>query len=443
MNYEQAMAYWFAHANYEQRTPGAADLTLERMLALLRRLGDPQRRLRILHVAGSKGKGSVSAMLAAILTRAGYRAGLFTSPHLVNIEERFQVNGYPITRAELADLLMDVRTAVEAEPMVNGPPTFFEIATAVGFLHFLRRRVEAAVMEVGLGGRLDSTNVCLPVLSVITSISHDHTRILGDKLSQIAREKAGIIKKGRPVVSGVVAPGAREVIEAVCNERFAPLSQLEEDFSFTYRPGKVRETGISRARVTVTTRSLPWPELEVNLLGQHQAANTAVVLACVEELRRFGWTIGDDAVSDGLRDVDWPARLEVMARRPYIVLDCAHNVASAQAVVDTLNESFPPGGRVLLFAGSNDKDLAGMFRVLAPHFRDVLFTRFTNNPRATPPEQLATLWAETCPTAQAKTQIVESSSEALAEARRITRADELLCITGSVFLAGELRPLLK
>ena len=437
MTYEQALAYWFSHVNFEQRVPAVADLKLGRMRSLLARLGDPHRRLRIVHVAGSKGKGSTSAMLAAVLTRAGYRTGLFTSPHLCRHEERFQVDGRPILPAELAQLLSEVRAAVEnGSPFQSGPPTFFEIATAVGFLHFVRRRVGAAVLEVGLGGRLDSTNVCLPELAVITSISHDHTLILGDRLASIAREKAGIVKPGRPVVSGTTAPEARAVIEEVCANLRVPLTEIDRDFRFSYTPGRVDDASIQRPRVQVTTAGRAWPALEINLLGEHQAANAAVVIACVEQLHRRGWHIGDDAVRDGLAGVLWPARLEVVSRRPLVVLDCAHNVASALALVETLTASFSPTRRVLVFAGSSDKDTVGMFRVLAPHFAEAIVTRYTTNPRAVPPEALAATWLGVSGRAA---HVADTPTLALAEARRVAGEGDLICITGSVFLAGEVR----
>jgi dihydrofolate synthase / folylpolyglutamate synthase len=440
MTYEHALAYWFSHVNFEARVPAVVDLKLERMRSLLARLGDPHRRLRIVHVAGSKGKGSTSAMLANVLTRAGYRTGLFTSPHLCRHEERFQVDGRPILPGELAQLLTEVRDAVEGGPAFpSGPPTFFEIATAVGFLHFVRRRVGAAVLEVGLGGRLDSTNVCLPELAVITSISHDHVLILGDRLASIAREKAGIVKPGRPVVSGTTTPEARAVIEEVCTRLRAPLVEIDRDFRFSYTPGRVDDTSIQRPRVQVTTSRRAWPALEVNLLGEHQAANAAVVVACVEQLLGRGWHIGDDAVRDGLAGVLWPARLEVVGRRPLVVLDCAHNVASAHALVETLTASFAPSRRVLVFAGSSDKDTPGMFRVLAPHFAAAVMTRYTTNPRAIPPESLAATWQAVSGNV---TYVAEDPASALAEARRQTAEADLICITGSVFLAGEVRGML-
>jgi dihydrofolate synthase/folylpolyglutamate synthase len=437
---EEARAWWYGLINFEQRMPRADDLKLDHMRALLARLGNPHQRLRILHVAGSKGKGSTAAMLASILQRAGYRTGLFTSPHLCRVEERFQVDSQPITMAELTTLLDEIRRCVEAEGRSGGVPyTFFEVATAAGFLHFVRRRVEAAVLEVGLGGRLDSTNVCRPMLSVITSISYDHTNILGERLAGIAAEKGGIIKPGRPVVSGVTAPEARMVIERISRERRAPLRQLDMDFRYRYTPGRVTATQRQRSRVSVATPRGRWPEFELNLLGDHQAANAAMAIACVEELRAAGWHVSDAAVAAGLAEVSWPARLEAIGSRPLTVLDCAHNVASAQALVETLQASFPPARRLLVFAGSGDKDLPGMFRVLSPHFAQVFLTRYRSSSRGMPPERLAELLRDNgalphtlCP----------APAEAYHAARAAAGPEDLICVTGSVFLAGELRPLL-
>jgi dihydrofolate synthase/folylpolyglutamate synthase len=436
---DEARTWWYGLINFEQRTPLAEELKLDHMRTLLARLGDPHRRLRIVHVAGSKGKGSTSAMLAAILRQAGYRTGLFTSPHLCRVEERFQVDGQPISTAELTTLLDEVRRCIAAEGRGGVPYTFFEVATAVGFLHFVRRRVEAAVLEVGLGGRLDSTNVCQPIVALITSISFDHTALLGNRLASIAAEKAGIIKPGRPAVSGVTVPEARAVIERTCRERGAPLRQLGVDFHYACTPGRVTMTQTRRSRVCVTTDRRRWPEFEVNLLGDHQAANAAVAIACVEQLQAEGWCIPDAAVAAGLAEVNWPARLEVVGRRPLIVLDCAHNVASAQALVGTLQASFPAGRRLLVFAGSSDKDLAGMFGVLTPHFHHAFLTRYTDNPRGVPPEQLADLLRAS---GELPATICPTPTEAYRAAIDTANPDDLICITGSVYLAGELRPLL-
>jgi dihydrofolate synthase/folylpolyglutamate synthase len=438
LSYRQALAFWYGFVNYEQRTPLPDDMRLDRTRALLRRLGEPHRRLRLVHVAGSKGKGSTSAMLASVLRRAGYRTGLFTSPHLCRVEERFQVDGEPIREGELAALLDDVRQVL-GTGSDRLEPTFFEIATAVGFLHFVRRRVDAAVLEVGLGGRFDSTNVCRPAVAVITTISFDHTQLLGNRLASIAREKAGIIKRGVPTVSGVTAPEARAVIERTCRERGSLLRQLGADFGYRYEPGQVTSGGVRRPRVRFSGRGGTWPPLEVGLLGEHQAANAAVALACAEELRAQGWHIGDAAVAAGLAGVDWPARMEVVGRRPFVVLDCAHNVASAEALVETLRASFPPARRLLVFAGSSDKDLAGMFRVLAPHFAHAFLTRYRSNPRSVPPEGLADLLRQG---GELPYTLCADADAAWQAARAASGPDDLICITGSVFLAGELRPLL-
>ncbi len=300
------------------------------------------------------------------------------------------------------------------------------------------------MIEVGLGGRFDSTNVCLPEVALITSISFDHTRQLGNRLASIAMEKAGIVKPGRPTVSGATAAEARTVIAAICRERRAPLAQLGIDFHYRYQPGHVAEgqttlpTG-HRPRVEVITKRRTWPMLELNLLGEHQAANAAVAVACVEQLRATGWHIPDNAVAGGLANVYWPARLEIVSQSPLVVLDCAHNVASAEALAQTLEVSFPPARRLLVFASSNDKDVAGIFRVLGPQFQHAFLTRYGHNPRSVSPEELAALWRRSttvpctaCPTA----------TEAWQAARSVAQPSDLICITGSVFLAGELRPII-
>jgi dihydrofolate synthase/folylpolyglutamate synthase len=433
-SYESAIAWWFGRVNYEHRTPRRDDLKLDQIRSLLGRLGDPHERLRIVHVAGSKGKGSTSAMLATVLTRSGYRTGLFTSPHLHRVEERIQVDGVPITANELITLLEDVRTAVEESPALE--PTFFEVATALGFLHFRRRLVDAAVVEVGLGGRFDSTNVCRPLVSIITSISLDHTQQLGDNLASIAREKAGIIKAGRPVINGTTIPEAREVIAAVAHAGRAPLSQLERDFRYEYNPGRVsaETTILPRVRIVSSARH-KWPVMNLGLLGEHQAANAALVVRCVELLRGEGCHIPTEAVASGLAEVSWPARMQVVARRPLVVLDCAHNVASAEALITTLLASFPPVRRCLIFAGSADKDLKGMLRILSPHFTHVFLTRYASSARGTPVEGLAELLRSVSDIPHTP---CATPREALLAARSLASADDLVCATGSVFLAGEL-----
>jgi dihydrofolate synthase/folylpolyglutamate synthase len=444
MTYAEAMQFWFGRINYEHRSPRFGDFKLDCMRALLRLLGNPHERLRIVHVAGSKGKGSTAALIASILRQEGYRTGLFTSPHLVHVEERFQVDGTNISAAELTALLEEVREASLVRPALERELTFFEVATAVGLLHFVRRRVDVAVLEVGLGGRFDSTNVCRPMVAVITSISYDHTQMLGNSLASIAREKAGIIKPGRPTVSGVRGDEAQTVIRATCRQRGSPLVELDTGFHYEDTPALVRQYEERPARVQITTRRRSWPAQELGLIGAHQAANAALAVAVIEELSQQGVAASDRAVAAGLAHVRWPARLEVLGRRPLVLLDCAHNVASAQALAEALLTSFPllTGGRarrLLLFAGSRDKDLAGMLAVLAPLFARLYLTRFQSNPRSVPPEQLTTLLpAEQ----QANAVPCATTAEAWQRIRQDATEDDLICATGSVFLAGELRALL-
>lgn len=442
MTYDEALAFWFGRINYEQRTPKPGELKLDRMRTLMARLENPQDRIRLVHVAGSKGKGSVSAMLAAILRKAGYRTGLFTSPHLVHVEERIQVDGKPIQQDELATLMAEVQAG-----SVALEPTFFEVATALGFLYFLRRHVDVAVIEVGLGGRFDSTNICLPLVSVITSISLDHTQQLGDRLASIAMEKAGIIKPERPVVSGATTPEASETIAGIAHQRQAPLWQLGVDFHYRYEPSQVSADATAlgllpseKPLVRVTT-DRSWPTLRLGLLGDHQATNAAVTVCCVERLRALGVSISDEATAAGLEDVEWPARLEIRGRRPMVLLDCAHNVASAQALTDALQASFaaffrPPARRFLIFAGSSDKDLPGILRVLAPHFTHLYLTQYAHSPRSVPPEQLAGILRQASSVPYTPLPL---ASEAWQHAQAAAGPEDLICITGSVFLAGELR----
>ena len=269
MTYEEAMQFWFGRVNYEQRIAQVGDFKLDRMRHLLELLGNPHARLRIVHIAGSKGKGSISAMLGSILQHEGYCVGLFTSPHLVAVEERIQVDRQPITKAEITALLCEIRAVTPTAFMEE--LTFFEIGTALGFLHFVRRRVDFAIVEVGLGGRFDSTNVCEPLLAIISSISFDHTQILGSTLAKIAYEKAGIIKPGRPTVSGVRDPEARQVIEAISRERGSPLCQIDVDFEYTHEPALIDAEHEREPSVQVTTRRRVWPALQLGLIGEHRS----------------------------------------------------------------------------------------------------------------------------------------------------------------------------
>jgi len=438
-SYSQAIEFWHSRVNYEHRGMPAdlRELKLDRMRDLLRHLGHPERGLRIVHIAGSKGKGSVAAFVASILQEAGHKTGLFTSPHLMRVEERVQLNGVPIAPEELISLMRrieQVAPAVEREHASG--LTFFEVVTALGFLFFARQQVDVAVIEVGLGGRFDSTNVCSPSVCVITSISFDHTQQLGNTLSAIAREKAGIIKPGIPVVSGVTDAEPAQVIRETARERSAPLTVLGEDFWFTYSAGQVTAGRFIPPLVSVRTRRKTYPRMELSLMGEHQAANAAVAVAAIEQVQAQGLAVPDRAVQEGLRKARWPGRIQLLGTRPFRVVDSAHNVASCEALVRTLLESFPKVRRkVLVFGVSRDKDLPGILKVLVPHFQTAIFTRYRSSQRGAEPEELSRLWSE-CGGQHG--QVVSVPQDAWQQACQLAGEADLVCATGSVFLAGEL-----
>lgn len=442
-SYDEALAFLEGRIDYERIATvpySVRSFKLDRMRALLARLDRPQDGAPLVHVAGTKGKGSTAAMIAAVLTAAGYRTGLYSSPHLERIEERFRVDGAPCRADELIELVARVRPAVEAldRQGVDSQATYFEVTTAMAWLHFRRRKVDAVVAEVGLGGRLDSTNVCQPAVTAITSISFDHTRQLGGTLAEIAREKAGIVKPGVPLVCGVAEAEPRDVIAGICHERGAPRSQLGRDFDFRYEPPSCLEPGEASGRMDYTS-SAGDHELrgvELRLAGRHQAANAAVAVTALRRLAERGWAIPARALREGLASVAWPARIEIVGRRPAIVVDSAHNVASVEALLATLRESLPARRRGLIFATSRDKDVRGMLERLLPCFDEAALTRFESNPRSAAPEDLLRIASDLGYSARCTTH--ESPRDAWLWARQRLAADDLLCATGSFFLAAEI-----
>ncbi|HPZ82817.1 MAG TPA: Mur ligase family protein, partial [Thermogutta sp.] len=335
----------------------------------------------------------------------------------------------------------------EAAKRGESGPTYFEMLTAMAFLYFAQEKVDAAVIEVGLGGRLDSTNVCHPQVCVITTVSYDHMDLLGNSLEQIAWEKAGIIKRNLPVVSGVTQPGPRDVIRRVCQKRGCSLYELDRDFGVSYLPPRHLERDTALGNVTFWFQGgegngqRTWQEGQLRLLGSHQATNAAVAIMAVRCFQqRLGWRISDQAIQVALRETIVPARVEVLGRRPVVILDVAHNTASAQALVATVRECFDVRRRYLVFGTTQGKDYRGMLEVLAPHFDHIFLTQYTCNPRALPIEFLIQAAQEVIPT---KFSVCPHPLDAWNDAWSRLTAEDLVCITGSFFLAAEMQPILR
>jgi len=378
------------------------------MFALMEALGNPQATYPIVHIAGTKGKGSVAALCASALTAAGYRTGLYTSPHLEDYVERIQVDGSPLTHEALAALVDEVKPAVARIPKL----TTFEITTAIGFLAFARQNVDAAVIEVGLGGRLDATNVVTPRVSVITSLSMDHTAVLGDTLAKISGEKAGIIKEAVPVVSAPQKEEALEALLRVARERSAPLTLVGRDVTFEAQ-------GASLDGQEFRIQDM---EFKIPLLGSYQVLNAAVAYAA---LKQSGLNVSDAALQEGFSRVKWPARFEVARREPPVVFDSAHNEDSFARLRETLERHFPSRQVYLILGASEDKNLAGMLRVMKPLIRELIVTR-ADHPRALDVEKI-----------QSAADALEVPNEAVTPvAAALTRALELSAKDGSIVLSA-------
>ena len=434
LTYEQALAYLSQFINYEsgQRVPYAPEhFNLDAFAAFLHELGDPHRAFPSVLIAGSKGKGSTAAMIAAILSQAGLRTGLFTNPHLVTLRERTQIDRQLISESAFAALVSELRGHLQ--PTQRGRSrrfrTFFELTTALSFLHFARQQVDIAVVEVGLGGRLDATNVLTPQVAVLTPIGLEHTHILGDTLAAIAGEKAGIIKPQACVVSAPQEPEAAAVFEKRCQEQRAMLSMAGQDFVW-------QVIGVSAEGTHMRFRGFgrEIDDITVSLVGRHQAANAAVAVAVCLQLRQKGWTISDDPIRHALAAVQWEGRAEIIGRQPWVVLDAAHTVESARCLADTLSELFGAERLFLVLGMATDKKVEDVVALLAPLAHEVIVTVF-HSPRACKPQRLA----DEVRRHGVAVRLAETPGQALALARAKARPTDAICVTGSVLLLGEIK----
>lgn len=440
--FQDALDYLYSFVDYSlertyRYTPDR--FNLERVRALLHALGDPQSSFIAVHVAGTKGKGSVSALTASALQAAGHRTGLYTSPHLTRLTERIRVDGQEIGEDQVVELIEALKPHVAGIPEL----TMFEILTALGFLHFARQGVRCAAVEVGLGGRLDATNVLEPAVTVITSLSYDHMHVLGDSLSDIAREKAGIIKPGVPLVLAPQQHEAERVVLEAARTCGARVVQIGRDWH--YAPGgRDLETqsvhiwpAAEQAQMDAFVEAAggeEWapPRYEIPLLGHHQLVNAAVAYATLQELRSAGVPVGEAAIQAGFRGVAWPGRFQILWRDPVVVVDSAHNRDSALRLRIALDDYFPGQPVTLVFGALGDKDIPGMLVELLPRASRLVLTR-ADHPRSASLDELAARahghgW---------KVERLEPPAAALRHAIEQSRPGEVIVAAGSLTVAGE------
>jgi len=430
MPYQKTINYLFGLQKY------GIKFGLSNSHQLMGLMGNPHLRFRSIHVAGTNGKGSTASFLAAMLLAAGYRVGLYTSPHLVSFTERIRINNVPVTEDRVIDLAERVRTRYAGLPSAEGgalTPTFFEVTTAMAFTCFAEERVDVAVVEAGMGGRLDSTNVITPMVSVITNIDVDHTEFLGDTIEKIAEEKAGIIKPGVPVVTGAVQPEVIAVIERQAASACAPVYRFPKDFRA--EPA----AGAGYQEFDYCGIASRFPGLRISLVGRHQVGNACLSLAAVECMSSRGISVPEADLRTGLANAVWEGRLEKVAERPDIYLDGAHNPASARALADAVRDLKGNYRRLVLVIGVlMDKDYRGIVSRLAPLADRIVVTK-PNYARALGVRSLA---AETG-VFHRTVDSAETVAEAIGLARQGAAESDLILITGSLYTVGDARAVLR
>ncbi len=400
-------------------------LGLASISRLMRGLGNPQDRFSSIHIAGTNGKGSIAAFLSSVLAHGGYKVGLYTSPHLVRFNERIQINGRPISDkdvARVAEVVQRIYTQGE-------PPTFFECATAMAFYHFASEKVDWAVLETGMGGRYDATNVVHPEVSIISNISMEHQEYLGNTLAKIAREKAGIIKKNAGIVTGTRQKSALKVIEQVATEKEVPLYRLGKEIRIRKnKEGSFTYLGIGRR----------WPQVKIGMIGDHQVTNAALALGALELLQKKGVYLTDEAVYEGLAATRWPGRLEVFSRKPFILLDGAHNPSAVRTLKKFLENSFSSRRLTMVVGVLEDKAWKPMLRNLAGVAHRIILTR-PQYERAADPHKLASFLR---PLKQDLV-VIPKLSDAISFALEETSTADAVCITGSLYTVGDARAYLQ
>ncbi len=397
---------------------------LTKVEEILEAVGNPHREIQAIHIGGTNGKGSTAAIIASILRREGYRVGLYTSPHLIRFTERMKVNEKEIEKEEVASLTEWMRERIETAGIAP-PFTFFDFTTAMAFLYFKQKMVDLAVLEVGLGGRLDSTNVIDPLLSIITNIGKDHEDVLGKGILRIVREKAGIIKESRPLITAATQPQVLRLFSKICREKKAPFFRVGKEFRYVLAgEGSFSYEGLHRKL---------W-DLSLNLRGSHQMINATTALGAMEILDDLGYRVSNDAMTEGLKEVDWPGRLEVVCSSPRVLLDGAHNPDGALSLKESLEKDFQYHHLILLIGIMKDKDLHSILHSLSPLADRIILTR-PGTDRAASPALLRKALGRN----GKKAEVIEDFRKAIDKGLSLTGEEDILCITGSLYTVGEAR----
>lgn len=431
--FRSAVRYLDSLTNYERASRAkytSSNFSIARMTRLLGALDRPHRSFKSVHIAGTKGKGSTATMLAGMLSACGFKVGLYTSPHILNIRERIVINGKMISESAFAKTVADVADVTTKARVPE--PTYFEILTAAAFRHFAAQEVDIAVVETGMGGRLDSTNVLTPEVVGLTSISYDHTAQLGDDLMSITREKAAIIKKGIPVVSAPQHADAKEVIREAAMEANATLRYSNEEVDFSYRFEFSRLSG-RHARICMTTPTSRFEHLRVPLLGEHQATNCGLALRLLDVLKSRGFAVDDQQAMIGLSEVRLMGRMQIICDEPQILVDGAHNAVSIYTLMRAIGQHIPYDSMVVIFGCQKDKDIPGMIHRLQVGADKMIFTS-TGSPRSADPAELALQYTEHT---GKMAQVGRTLDEAMRIATSAITPEDLICVTGSFYLVGK------
>lgn len=440
-NYHAALEFLYDRVDIERMRASRIDpkvFKLDRMRSLLEALGNPHEALRCVHVGGTNGKGSICAMVTSCLRQCGYTVGTYTSPHLIDLRERIMINGSVISHHAITDILGRVATATKKIPPRLGAPTFFEVMTAVSLVQFAEEAVDAAVMEVGLGGKFDSTNVITPEVAAVGSIGFDHMPLLGDTLEKIAEQKAGIFKKGVPALTFQQDKSAVEAMRRVAEEVGASFQVVGDDIEFSLRFEANPQLG-PHMRVGLSSERVTFEHIPVPLPGEHQAHNCGLTLAILDKLIERGFELPESKIIAGLESVQIPGRMELAWKEPRIILDGAHNAPAMNALMKSIGAHVPYDSMIVIFGCAADKDIDDLLKKVSLGADKVIFTRARNNARAADPKELARRFNEIC---QKMCQATETLEEALSVAVRAAGRDDLVCITGSFYLVGEAKKML-